>query len=157
MGSQCVQYRGPRNVGLCRDTKVGEGIIPDSASSQVLENVLGWPTEVSPYILQPWGMQGMGSKFPLGNNSNHTCSDALLFTPSSSAGPLKGLVSDHLVEGLTGCCLAHSIGLGAHPGLGTQEVLTQYELSVSTSTHGKDHSSNSLCTPSRVQCQAFTG
>lgn len=31
-GSQCVHYRGPRNVGLCRDTKVGAGVIPDSAS-----------------------------------------------------------------------------------------------------------------------------
>ena len=75
-GSQCVQYRGPRNVGLCRDTEVGEGIIPDPASSRVLENDLAWPTEVSPCVPQPKGRQGTTSKFPLRNNSNCACPDA---------------------------------------------------------------------------------
>lgn len=39
-----------------------------------------------------------------------------------------------MVQSLTGCCCAHSIGLGAHPGLGIQQVLTKYMLSVSKST-----------------------
>ena len=67
--SPCVHYRGPRNVGLCRDTKVGERITPDSASSQVLENALVWRTEASPCDLQPKGRERMKSKFPLRNNS----------------------------------------------------------------------------------------
>ena len=50
-GFQYVQYKGPGNAGLCRDTKVGEEIILDSASPRVLENALARPTQVSPYIL----------------------------------------------------------------------------------------------------------
>lgn len=68
--SPCVHYGGPRNVGLCRDTKVGEGITLDSASSQVLENALVWCTEASPCDLQPKGREGMKSNSPLRNNSN---------------------------------------------------------------------------------------
>lgn len=40
-------------MGLYRDTKVGEGTVPDSASSWGLENALAWPMDVSPCILQP--------------------------------------------------------------------------------------------------------
>ena len=100
--SPCVHYRGPRNVGLCRDTKVGERITPDSASSQVLENALVWRTEASPCDLQPKGREGMKSKFPLRNNSN--CPSSLssnsawtaenLLTLTSE--PPKGSVSGHL-------------------------------------------------------------
>lgn len=51
-GFQYVQYRGPGNGGLCRDTKMEEEITPQvSASPQVLEKALAWPTDVSPYIL----------------------------------------------------------------------------------------------------------
>lgn len=99
-GSRCVQYRGPRNVGLCRDTEVAEGIIPDPASSRVLEKDLAWPTELSPCVLQPkddlaWptevspcvqqpkGRQRVTSKFPLRNNSNCACPDALPLSSSS--------------------------------------------------------------------------
>lgn len=49
--SSVFKYRGPRDVGLCRDTKVEDEIIPASASSQVLENALAWPTEISPCVL----------------------------------------------------------------------------------------------------------
>lgn len=68
--SPCVHYGIPRNVGLCRDTKVGEGITLDSASSQVLENALVWHAEASPCDLQPEGREGMKSKLPLRKNSN---------------------------------------------------------------------------------------
>lgn len=77
MGFQCVQYKGPENVGLCKDTKVGPGIIP---ASWVPENPLAWPTGASLCILQPQGRQVLGSKFPLGNMSNYPCPDAPLHT-----------------------------------------------------------------------------
>lgn len=78
-GFRWVQYRGPGNVGLCRDTKVGEESIPDSASSQVLENALAWPTEVSPYVLEEIILTAPA----------HT---ALLSAPSSSERPPGNLL-----------------------------------------------------------------